>query len=50
LELDAEWEIYGWYTKNPELSIYWSGIFATYCGLDMWNVPANASEGFKYKD
>ena len=49
-EQDGEWEVYGWHTKNTELSFYWSGIFATYCGLDMWNVPAKASEGYKHKD
>ena len=49
-EQDGEWEVYGWHTRNTELSFYWSGIFATYCGLDMWNVPAKASEGYKHKD
>ena len=49
-EQDGEWEVYGWSTKNTEQAFYWSGIFATYCGLDMWNVPAKASEGYKHKD
>jgi len=49
-EQDGEWAIYGWSTKNTKQAFYWSGIFATYCGLDMWNVPANAAEGYKHKD
>ena len=49
-EQDGEWAVYGWSTKNTEQAFYWSGIFATYCGLDMWNVPADAAKGFKHKE
>ena len=49
-EQDGEWETYGWSTQNPAQAFYWSGIFATHCGLDMWNVPAKASEGYRFKD
>jgi len=49
-EQDGEWAVYGWSTKNTEQAFYWSGIFATHCGLDMWNVPADASVGYKHKD
>ena len=49
-EQDKEWEVYGWSTQNPEQAFYWTGIFATHCGLDMWNVPAKASEGYHYQD
>ena len=49
-EQDGEWKVYGWSTKNTEQAFYWSGIFATHCGLDMWNVPAEASLGYKHKD
>jgi hypothetical protein len=47
-EQDGEWETYGWSTKNPAQAFYWSSIFATYCGLDMWNVPAKASAGYQF--
>ena len=49
-EQDGEWEVYGWSTKNTEQAFYWSGIFATHCGLDMWNVPAKASAGYKHSN
>jgi hypothetical protein len=49
-EQDGEWAIYGWSTKNTEQAFYWSGIFATSCGIDMWNVPSEASKGYKHKD
>jgi hypothetical protein len=49
-EQDGEWKIYGWSTKNTQQAFYWSGIFATYCGLDMWNVSVDASEGYYHKD
>ena len=49
-EQDGEWAVYGWSTKNTEQAFYWSGIFATHCGLDMWNVPADAAKGYKHKD
>jgi len=49
-EQDGEWKVYGWSTKNTQQAFYWSGIFATYCGLDMWNVPADAAIGNDHKD
>ena len=48
-EQDGEWAVYGWSTKNPAQAFYWSSIFATHCGLDMWNVPAEASEGKQFE-
>jgi len=45
-EQDGEWEVYGWHTKNTEIAFYWAGIFASYCGIDMWNVPTKASAGW----
>ena len=48
-EQDGEWEVYGWHKKNTELAFYWSGIFATYCGLDMWNLPTKAANGLKHE-
>lgn len=49
-EQDGEWKVYGWSTKNTPQAFYWSGIFAAYCGLDMWNVPSEAAEGNKHED
>lgn len=49
-EQDGEWAVYGWSTKNPAQALYWSAIFATHCGLDMWNVPAEASEGIRFQE
>ncbi len=49
-EQDGEWEVYGWHAKNTPLSFYWAGIFASYCGIDMWNIPTKASAGLLHKD
>lgn len=49
-EQDGEWAVYGWSTQNPKQAFYWSGIFATHTGIDMWNVPAAASKGYEYQD
>jgi hypothetical protein len=49
-EQDGEWAVYGWSTKNTQQAFYWAGIFATHCGIDMWNVPASASAGYEYRD
>jgi hypothetical protein len=49
-EQDGEWAVYGWSTKNREQGLYWSSIFATYCGLDMWNLPPEACLGDHYQD
>ena len=49
-EQDGEWAVYGWSTQNTEQAFYWTGIFATHCGIDMWNVPAEACAGYHYQD
>ena len=49
-EQDGEWQVYGWSTKNTPQAFYWSGIFASYCGLDMWNMPADAAARNDHKD
>ncbi len=49
-EQDGEWAVYGWSTQNTEQAFYWTAIFATHCGIDMWNVPAEASAGYHYQD
>lgn len=49
-EQDEEMFVYGWSTQNIEQGMYWSAIFATHCGLDMWNLPTQASHGYKYED
>jgi hypothetical protein len=47
-EQDAEWKICGWSKQNTQQALYWSAIFATHCGLHMWNVPAEACQGEAY--
>ena len=49
-EQDAEYRTYGWSTQNIAQGLYWSAIFATHCGLDMWNVPWEASEGYTHAE
>jgi hypothetical protein len=49
-EQDGEWAVYGWSTQNPKQAFYWSAIFAIHCGLDMWNMPAEASQGYQFQD
>lgn len=49
-EQDGEYRIYGWSTQNIAQGLYWSGIFAIHCGLDMWNVPTEACEGREHKE
>jgi hypothetical protein len=49
-EQDGEWETYGWSTKNKASGLYWSAIFATHCGVDMWNMPNGACKGYDYQD
>jgi len=41
-EMDAELFVMGWGKRNIPQALYWSGIFATHCRLDMWNVPNKA--------
>ena len=41
-EMDGELFEMGWSKRNIPQALYWSGIFATHCGLDIWNVPYQA--------
>jgi len=41
-EMDAEMYVYGWSTENVPQALYWSGLFATHCRLDQWNIPCDA--------
>ncbi len=41
-EMDGEMFVYGWSTRNIPQSLYWSGLFATHCRLDVWNIPSEA--------
>jgi len=43
-EQDAEYKTYGWSTQNIPQGLYWSGIYATHCGLTLWNVPTDACQ------
>ena len=47
-EQDAEWKICGWSKQNTQQALYWSALFATHCGLDMWNLPSEACQGQAY--
>lgn len=47
-EQDAEWQVCGWSRQNPHQALYWSSLFATHCGLDMWNLPSEACVGETY--
>jgi hypothetical protein len=47
-EMDAEWQRSGWSRKNLQQSLYWSALYATHCGLDLWNVPGEACLGQTY--
>jgi hypothetical protein len=38
-EMDAELFVMGWSKRNIPQALYWSGLFATHCRLDIWNVP-----------
>lgn len=49
-EQDAEWKTYGWSTQNPKQAFYWSALYATHCGLTMWNVPWEACLDDTYSD
>jgi len=41
-EQDGEMFVYGWSTRNIPQALYWSGLFATHCRLDLWNIPHQA--------
>jgi hypothetical protein len=40
--MDGELFVMGWSKRNIPQALYWSGIFATHCRLDIWNVPQEA--------
>lgn len=46
-EQDAEYKVYGWSTRNMPQGFYWSALYATHCGLTMWNVPWEACSNRK---
>ena len=41
-EMDGEMFVYAWSTRNIPQAVYWSGLFATHCRLDLWNIPQKA--------
>ena len=47
-EQDGEWQVCGWSSRNTQQALYWSALFATHCGLDMWNLPHDACQGQTY--
>jgi hypothetical protein len=49
-EQDAEWKVCGWSSRNPQQGFYWSALFALHCGLDVWNIPYEASAGYEIQD
>jgi len=49
-EQDGEWKVCGWSRKNTKQALYWSSLFATHCGLDIWNLPGDACQGDEYAD
>jgi len=49
-EQDGEWKVCGWSKKNTRQALYWSSLFATHCGLDVWNLPGDACQGDEYAD
>jgi hypothetical protein len=43
-EQDAEYRTYGWSTQNIAQAFYWSALYATHCGLTLWNVRWEAAQ------
>ncbi|MDX1315728.1 MAG: hypothetical protein R3356_09515, partial [Eudoraea sp.] len=43
-EQDAEYKTYGWSTQNIPQAFYWSALYATHCGLSLWNIPWEATD------
>ena len=41
-EMDNELFEMGWAKRNIPQTLYWSGIYATHCRLDIWNIPTPA--------
>jgi hypothetical protein len=41
-EMDGELYVYGWAKNNIPQTLYWSGLFASHCRVDVWNIPSKA--------
>ncbi len=41
-EMDGELFVMGWAKDNIPQALYWSGIMASHCWLDIWNIPSKA--------
>jgi hypothetical protein len=41
-EMDGELFVMGWAKENIPQTLYWSGVFASHCRLDLWNIPHKA--------
>jgi hypothetical protein len=41
-EMDGELYVSGWAKGNIPQTLYWSGLFASHCRLDLWNIPFKA--------
>ncbi|MBT8045973.1 MAG: hypothetical protein KJN67_02290, partial [Pontiella sp.] len=41
-EMDGELFVMGWSKRNVSQALYWSGLFASHCRLDLWNIPHKA--------
>jgi hypothetical protein len=41
-EMDGELFVMGWSKDNIPQALYWSGLMATHCWLDIWNIPTQA--------
>lgn len=41
-EMDKELNVMGWSKNNIPEALYWSAIFATHTGIDVWNVSSDA--------
>jgi hypothetical protein len=41
-EMDGELYVSGWAKENIPQTLYWSGLFASHCRLDLWNIPFKA--------
>ncbi|WP_439130876.1 hypothetical protein [Polaribacter sp.] len=43
-EQDKEYRVHGWSKQNIPQGLYWSALYATHCGLTLWNVPWDACD------
>ena len=41
-EYDAQWKLFGWSTRNPLQTLYWTAIYASHAGLDVWQIHYEA--------